>query len=249
MQEIQVDFEGRNPIDSDFHGIRQLLAQLFQKATINLSELSDLIIGQNYVGSVVTQCMDADDMDDDDDEDEDMSDTNMVFGITTAINISNKTDIACIKQIRTYILEKATENATDETANIFRGVLGNTSKSLGFLLNERFVNIPPQISLPMLESLVKEVRRANQKKMNYNFAHYVMFIKFYRTAAKKNRPAEDVYTNAEEESMCKAAAASFEYSVEHEESDSSLIPFRKIILFESEKLPDFINTIKELLEQ
>lgn len=53
LQEIQVDFEGRNPIDSDFHGIKQLLQQLFLKAHINLSELTDLIISQNYVGSVI----------------------------------------------------------------------------------------------------------------------------------------------------------------------------------------------------
>lgn len=53
FQKIQVDFEGRNPVDADFHGIKQLLQQLFLKAHINLSELADLIIGQNYVGSVV----------------------------------------------------------------------------------------------------------------------------------------------------------------------------------------------------
>lgn len=46
MQEIQVDFEGRNPTDGDFHGIRQLLQQLFLKAHINLSELADIIIGR-----------------------------------------------------------------------------------------------------------------------------------------------------------------------------------------------------------
>jgi hypothetical protein len=53
FQKIQVDFEGRNPVDADCHGIKQLLQQLFLKAHINLSELADLIIAQNYVGSVV----------------------------------------------------------------------------------------------------------------------------------------------------------------------------------------------------
>jgi hypothetical protein len=53
FQKIQVDFEGRNPTDADFHGIKQLLQQLFLKAHVNLSELADVIIGQNYVGSVV----------------------------------------------------------------------------------------------------------------------------------------------------------------------------------------------------
>jgi protein BCP1 len=53
FQKVQVDFEGRNPTDADFHGIKQLLQQLFLKAHVNLSELANLIIGQNYVGSVV----------------------------------------------------------------------------------------------------------------------------------------------------------------------------------------------------
>ena len=53
QEEIQVEFEGRNPVDSDFHGIKQLLHQLFLKAHINVSDLTDLIISQNYVGSVV----------------------------------------------------------------------------------------------------------------------------------------------------------------------------------------------------
>jgi len=56
FQKIQVDFEGRSPVDADFHGIKQLLQQLFLKAHVNLSELADLIIRQNYVGSVVKVC-------------------------------------------------------------------------------------------------------------------------------------------------------------------------------------------------
>lgn len=47
FQEIQVDFEGRNPIDSDFPGIRQLLNQLFLKSDVNVSELADYIIGKS----------------------------------------------------------------------------------------------------------------------------------------------------------------------------------------------------------
>ena len=82
--EIQVDFEGRNPQDPDFHGIKTLLQQLFLKAHIDLSNLTDLIIGQNYVGSVVKQSQDDDECDDEDD------DVNDVYGITTVVNISNR---------------------------------------------------------------------------------------------------------------------------------------------------------------
>lgn len=53
MQVIQVDFEGRNPMTSDFHGIRQLLHQLFLKSDINLSELTDIVTGMNRVNRFV----------------------------------------------------------------------------------------------------------------------------------------------------------------------------------------------------
>lgn len=45
---IQVEFEGRNPMTSDFHGIRQLLHQLFLKSDINLSELADIVTGMYF---------------------------------------------------------------------------------------------------------------------------------------------------------------------------------------------------------
>lgn len=86
LKVVQVDFEGRNPIDSDFHGIKQLLNQLFLKAHLNLSELTDIIIGQNYVGSVIKQSM-GDEEEDSDDEGDDVND---VFGITTVINLTEK---------------------------------------------------------------------------------------------------------------------------------------------------------------
>lgn len=82
--ELQLDFEGRNPQDPDYHGIKTLLQQLFLKAHIDLGGLTDLIISQNYVGSVVKQSDEIDESDDDD------NDVNDVFGITTVINVSDR---------------------------------------------------------------------------------------------------------------------------------------------------------------
>lgn len=55
-KEIQVEFAGQSPCPEDFHGIRSLLHQLFLKAHINLGELTDLIIQQNYIGSILQVC-------------------------------------------------------------------------------------------------------------------------------------------------------------------------------------------------
>lgn len=80
-----MDFEGRNPQDPDYHGIKILLQQLFLKAHIDLGGLTDLIISQNYVGSVVKQSDNEEESDDDEDDD-----VNDVFGITTVINVSDR---------------------------------------------------------------------------------------------------------------------------------------------------------------
>lgn len=85
--EIQVDFEGRNPQDPDYHGIKTLLQQLFLKAHLDLGSLTDLIITQNYVGSVVKQSQDDEPGSEDDEED---GDANDIFGITTVINVSDR---------------------------------------------------------------------------------------------------------------------------------------------------------------
>nr|CAD7598402.1 unnamed protein product [Timema genevievae] len=145
--EIQVDFEGRNPIDSDFHGIKQLLQQLFLKAHINLAELTDLIIGQSYVGSVVKQSeLDEDDSDDG-------TDANDVFGITTVVNLTDKQNLECVQQLRTLLIELCSEHATDQTNTLVRSLLGDDTRPVGLLINERFVNIPSQIAVPLLDSL------------------------------------------------------------------------------------------------
>ncbi len=52
-REIQVDFEGQSPIEEDFHGIKSLMHQLFLKAHINLGGLTELIVQQDYVGSIL----------------------------------------------------------------------------------------------------------------------------------------------------------------------------------------------------
>lgn len=207
---------------------------------------------------MVTQTNISDEENDDDDDDE-MTDSNMIFGITTAINICHKSDVGCIQQIRSYLLEKAEKHATDATLTLLRDTFTHPSKHVGFLINERFVNIPPQISVPMLENLWKEIRRANDKKMPYKFIYLLMIIKFHRKAAKKNKPSEDIYSNAEEETICDNAVASFEYSVKNEidsgiagdnlDSSSKVIPYRKVILLDADKLPSIIGTIKTLTGQ
>lgn len=97
VQTLEADFEGRNPDASDFHGIQQLLKQLFLKAHINLTQLSDMIIAQQGIGSVLKQSMD----DDDDEDEDDDTNSNDVFGITTIINLTAN-NVSCNNCFKTY---------------------------------------------------------------------------------------------------------------------------------------------------
>ncbi|XP_058463932.1 protein BCCIP homolog [Malaya genurostris] len=252
---ITVDFEGRNPIDSDLDGIKQMLGQVFVKAHIDLNELSGLIVGQNYVGSVLKQAYTDED---DNDEDEDMEDPcQIVFGITTAINMSNKHYQICIQQLQKMLFEKAEKYATDAVLQQFRDALQSGTKNTALLLNERFVNIPAAVCVPMFENLLIEIDRAKAKGMPYKFDYFLMFVKYYQKAATGTKSAEVLYSNDEEEYFIKDSVASFDYSVQKEtttalagnwlEEDEELQPFRKVLLIEASKLPETINTVKSLI--
>lgn len=200
--------------------------------------------------------------DDDDDDNPEFDSTGTIFGITTAVNISKHFASGCIDGLRKYLLTKCDQFATPDVRDLFKSVLNDESKRAGFLINERFVNIPPQISVPLLENLNKEVNRAAVKQDKFSFTHYVMLVKLHRKDPKKCKDAaaiEDVYSNGEEEILCEQCDASFEYSVQSEtdsalsghwlEGDSTLIPFRKVVLFESKKLLPIIESIKEVINE
>lgn len=181
-----------------------------------------------------------------------------MFGIISAVNITNQLELGCIQEIRAYILQRARKHAKPAMCKRFEETIASTTAHVGFLLNERYVNIPPQISVPMLQSLADEVSDACDDGMPFDFKFYIMIVKFYRQAARKGRPAEDLYSNAEEEQICKQALAEFEYSVAGEQesagssdwnADSGLTPFRKIVLFEAAKLPALIDSIKQLMNE
>ncbi|KAJ9588684.1 hypothetical protein L9F63_018016, partial [Diploptera punctata] len=264
QEKIQVEFEGRNPTDEDFHGIKQLLQQLFLKAHINLSELADIIIGQNYVGSVVKQSeVEGDDSDEEDDN------VNDVFGITSVVNLTEKQNLECVQQLRCLLLELCSEHATDQANTLIRSILGDDSQSIGLLINERIVNIPAQISVPLLESLSKEMKRACEKKMPYDFTYLVIICKLYKSEKKQskkkkkkqqqkqgNDEPEILWSNPEEELIDQEADCRFEFCVKNDsdtglagqwmEDDAEMSPYRRVLLIKANKLEPLIEKIKIL---
>lgn len=157
----------------------------------------------------------------------------------------------------------ADEHATDAVNTMIKNVLENDSAQLGLLINERFVNIPAKISVPLLENLISELKRAVSKNMPFNFSYYILICKLYKTEDKKvgkkaksknkNVGSEPsiLWSNPEEEIFAEEAIVSFEFSVEEEadsgtwsETDDEMIPYRRVLLFEASKLQSIFDKIQ-----
>lgn len=264
-------------MDCDYDGIKQLLHQLFLNAKIDLNELSEVIISQNTIGSVLWQCIDdpavpepkADKKEEGDaveEESDDDEDNDTIFGVTSVLNLSNPQKKGSLKQLRNYLIEKCDK----EVAEKLKAILEDESKPTGFILNERFINIPPQIAVPMLENLQKEMQRAVAKKMPFKFVQYLMLVKFYRSEVKqkkpnskkdeKNRNKQPVvhFSNPEEEIFDKDLMLSYEFSVAGDtdtgltgnwlEADKALQPYRRVIMFDANNLTTMIDQIKEFID-
>uniref|UniRef100_A0A4W5LHL6 BRCA2 and CDKN1A interacting protein n=1 Tax=Hucho hucho TaxID=62062 RepID=A0A4W5LHL6_9TELE len=84
FQEVIVDFEAHTITHNDYNGVKKLLQQLFLKAHVNTSELTDLLIQQNHIGSVIRQA----EVPEDSEEDEDPADE--VFGFISMLNLTER---------------------------------------------------------------------------------------------------------------------------------------------------------------
>ncbi|XP_046565664.1 BRCA2 and CDKN1A-interacting protein-like isoform X2 [Haliotis rubra] len=247
-QEVQVEFEARMPIDSDFHGIKTLLQQLFLKANINLSELTDTIIGQNYVGSVI-KC------DAPEEEDEEEDDDDPVFGIFTVVNLTDKKDRESIQQITGMLSEKC-QTAGQVDMSKFSLLLNDPDSHLGLLISERFINIPPQIAVPSFESLKKDLQKAINKKMNFKFANFLMISKTYQMKVpgqKSGASDELLFSNSEEELIYEVCDSHFTYSVASErdsvvsgqwDEEDDMEALRTVMTFSADKLDLIIDRLK-----
>lgn len=160
----------------------------------------------------------------------------------------------------------AEEHATDSVNTMVKSILENDSAQLGLLINERFVNIPAKISVPLLENLISELKRANSKNMPFNFSYYILICKLYKTEDKrvekktksknKNAGSEPsiLWSNPEEEIFAEEAIVGFEFSVEEEadsglsgtwtETDDEMVPYRRVLLFEASKLQVIFDKIQ-----
>ncbi|GAA6100563.1 protein BCCIP homolog [Tachysurus ichikawai] len=254
-EEVVVDFEAHTISDHDFNGIKKLLQQLFLKAHVNTSELTDVIIQQNHIGSVIRQAEVPDDSDNEDPDE--------VFGFISIINLTERKGMECVEQIKELVLGQCEKVCSAAVQEQFQQVIEDMSKNVGLLLSERFINVPPQIALPLYTQLLEEMSEAQRTNKPSGKCHYCLLISKTCQEAKKSIPARGpakdmpMFVNAEEEFFYEQAVVKFHYSVQ-EEADSChsgrwsfddvpMKPFRTVCLIPMERMPVIMDKLRDYL--
>lgn len=62
-------------------------------------------------------------------------------------------DVQCVEEVKELLLDRCEKSAAPSVTEQLEKILGDTSKPVGLLLSERFVNVPPQIALPLHKHL------------------------------------------------------------------------------------------------
>jgi len=244
-EELQVEFEARAPDEDDFHGIKLLVKQLFLRSSaVNVSKVTETILNQRYIGSVIKTVQPEDD------EEDDIADDDHIYAISTVLNLAEKNKES-VAGLRTFLLEQTAAGGDRAVLNYVTDLL---NKQVGFLLNERYVNIPAQVTVPLLETLVTEMRKATDRNLPFNFSHYIMICKLFKT--KTDAPQDHqavVFSNPEEELIVAESELCIDYDVSGEtDADVSIdfdgvemTPWRRIVVFTADKLDDIITNVRQ----
>mmetsp|Transcript_17330 Transcript_17330/g.37715 ORF Transcript_17330/g.37715 Transcript_17330/m.37715 type:complete len:341 (-) Transcript_17330:273-1295(-) len=261
-EEIDVDFDFFDPKPEDFHGVRALLnTYLDDKAFPGLSDFVDTIIEQTTVGTIVRT-----------------SESESAVGLITALNLHEKRNLGCIKEISAYLLEKCPADTKDKLSQALSG------RKTALMINERLVNCPPQLANPLTTALFDEIAWATEdeptqeRRDEFEFDQYLVFTRAFRDplvgegggaaasasgANKKSKqpkkekqkaaaPDESalVFTRPEDEIFHQLSAWSFVYNAERSQnaSGNELKPVRIVYLLDAKKVPEGRKRIKALVD-
>merc|ERR1712192_30688 len=185
------------------------------------------------------------------DNEDDLDDPNEVYAVSTVISLAEKQKES-VAGIRKFLLEQTAKGGDRQVLQYVTELLNH---NVGFLINERFINIPAQITVPLWETLVTEMRKARDRNLPFEFGHYIMICKLYKTKteAPNSQPDQQavVFANPEEELIVAESELCIDYEVDSNEEDAALgtegvemKPWRRIVVFRSDKLEDIIAEVK-----
>ncbi|CAG9760059.1 unnamed protein product [Ceutorhynchus assimilis] len=227
-------------LGSDYsHGIKELLQQLFLKSDIDLGQLTDMLIGQIGIGSLIIKDLSEESMA--------VYDENTVFAVTSVLNLTADKENFCIKQLYSLLERLTAQHAREKDKEAITKILQQNYK-IGFLIHERLVNIPRDVSVPMFHALRNDIDEVKKTNDAYDFDYLIIISKTIRPKVGRRR---QIFTNQEEQLFYRKAKWTFDFNVEDESDfvfadwlpkEKQWVPFRRVTIFKASVFRDIVDT-------
>lgn len=155
FSDIDVEFDFLDPVDGDYHAIKRLLTQLFDTDSDNLplGSIADLIIDQSrQVGSVIKNS-----------EEQGAPNSNDPFAVISVINGKELYETVAKHRQAVDCLMDYVKKRLSRNEEMKRKAENSLDKGrLGLILLERFINMPPETTPPLLKMLSQELEWAKE---------------------------------------------------------------------------------------
>jgi len=142
--------------DTYFHNIKTFIKPIFEFENVNNSELADLILSQKEVGSVIKTEL----------EEETGNQNVDLLALTTILNLNFYKEKNVVQQIKKYLLNKIEQYASEDDKFVSNKIL-DTDK-IGFLINERAINLPMPLIPPLLNMIHDDIEGYNEENLGSN---------------------------------------------------------------------------------
>jgi len=170
-EDVEMEFEFHNPDEGDYHGVAEhLKSGTWDFVELNFSELTDDLVNQGNVGTLVKSDADS------------STKEETVCGLLTALNLQQFKHRSWPSAVAKALNAKAKKHADAATANKLQALLEKASKGaqVGLLLSERFVNLPPELVGPLHGALQEDIvwscstpECPEDERPFYGFTHFV----------------------------------------------------------------------------
>lgn len=253
-QKVNVNFESHPPIEADLHGITSLLRQTLLQF-VDCNELADYLIESKDVTQVIAlEAPDEENMNEDDEPDND------IYGVTSAIELPTKDEsvdrsIKSRRELKKFLRERCPG---------FKKILEDDKSEPCLIINERYINLPPQLALPTLKKLTEYID-------SKHYTHLVLISKILikckdrdgKLPSKKSKSESAnpdleplIFVNSEEEVIFEncESHADIDVSGHRDENatwslsnDTKYVPHRRIMVIDRKNWPTIMKELEKEL--
>jgi len=188
---LDVDFLFLDPNQSQFFSVKSLLNGLLDGLSYNSSDLANIVCDQVVVGTMIGV---------EGDEEKPLyqgkPEEKNVLGFVSLLNLQVYENEKVMKEIVQYAVQKS--EIHNENHEKFLQVLQTHTNKIGLLINERMINLPPQLVPTLHNQLCEDVKwvkeQNNEDSQAFNLRYILVLSKCYKDSQQPKKRTKTMNT-------------------------------------------------------